>query len=221
MLRAILFDLDDTLLDHHSAAAAAVVDWAAELGLAGGPDHVRARWAEASDRHYRRYQARELTFVEQRRERVREFLGHNLDDAEADDQFGRYLTRYEAGWAVFPDVRPALGRVRAAGFAAAILTNGDASHQALKVRRLGLRDLPVMASSEFPAGKPDPRAFLGACARLGVAPAETLMVGDSLDNDVRGAEGADLQAVLLDRHDQHPSYEGPRITTLHDLPLPI
>lgn len=221
MLRAILFDLDDTLLDHHSAAAAAVIDWATELGLAGSPEQLKTRWAEVSARHYRHYQARELTFVEQRRERVREFLGRDLDDAEADDQFAGYLTRYEAGWKLFADVRPALGRVRTAGLATAILTNGDAAHQAQKVQQVGISDLLLMASSEFPAGKPDPRPFLGACARLGCAPAETLMVGNSLGKDVGGAEGAGLHAVLIDRHDQHPTYRGRRVTTLDDLPLAV
>ncbi|MFX4271982.1 HAD family hydrolase [Propionibacteriaceae bacterium Y1685] len=114
-----------------------------------------------------------------------------------------------------------MDRVRKAGLAAAILTNGDAAHQTQKVRQIGLSHLPLIASSEFPAGKPDPRPFLGACDRLDVAPTEALMVGNSLDKDIVGAAGAGLRAVLIDRHDQHPTYGGPKITTLDDLPLPM
>lgn len=42
------------------------------------------------------------------------------------------------------------------------------------------------------------------------------MVGDSLVADVEGALGAGLGAVLLDRHDEHPSY-APRIRSLDEL----
>ncbi|MDN5894457.1 MAG: HAD family hydrolase [Nocardioides sp.] len=219
MIRAVLFDLDDTLLDHTSAADAAVVEWARERGVGGTTEELAARWKSVSDRHYARYQARELTFSEQRRARVREFLGETSSDAGADAAFAGYLTRYEAGWATFPDARPTLERVRVAGLVAAVLTNGDAAHQALKMKRVGLDDLgvPVFSSSEYPAGKPDPRPFLGACVELGVLPRQAVMVGDSADKDVQGALDAGLRAVLLDRHDAHPEFTGSRITTLHDL----
>lgn len=48
MLKSVLFDLDGTLVDQESAAAAAVVEWAAEFGITG-PD-VAARWEETSEK---------------------------------------------------------------------------------------------------------------------------------------------------------------------------
>lgn len=205
VIRAVLFDLDDTLIDHASAAHAAVLGWAAERGLTGAPEELTARWTAISDRHYARYQAREMTFGEQRRERARDFLGTELSDAGADAAFAGYLTRYEAGWSAFPDARAAVERVLAAGLVGGILTNGDAAHQAVKLKRVGLDDLGLrfFATSDFPAGKPDPRPFLGACSAMGVRPAETLMVGNSLEHDFHGARGAGLGAVLLDRFDTH------------------
>lgn len=61
MPQAILFDLDDTLIDHGSAASAAVVDWAADHGIAA--PNIAERWATISERHYARYQRREITFT--------------------------------------------------------------------------------------------------------------------------------------------------------------
>lgn len=219
MIRAVLFDLDDTLVDHTTAAGDAVVAWAAGAGLDEAPDQLRERWASVSDFHYSRYRRREVTFEVQRRDRMREFLDRDLDDETADAVFADYLTRYEANWRTFADARPALERAVARGFVVAVLTNGNRRHQAHKMRSVGLDELGLrmFVSEDFPAGKPDPRAFLGTCAALEVQPEETLMVGDSPAHDVEGALGAGLDAVLLDRRDAHPEHPGRRIRTLDEL----
>ncbi|WP_202873131.1 HAD family hydrolase [Kribbella capetownensis] len=216
-LKGVLFDLDGTLVEQESAAAAAVVDWAAEHGITD-PD-VSARWAAVSDRHYMRYQRRELTFAEQRRNRVREFLGVDVSDEHADELFQGYLQRYEAGWTLFDDAVPALRRVRAAGLATVVFTNGNTDHQRFKLGRFGLSDeIDVLISSEMlPAGKPDPRAFLHALDLLQLTPSEALMVGDSLEKDVRGALAVGIDAVLVDRYDEHADVEVRRIRSLHEL----
>lgn len=217
VLRAIVFDLDDTLVDQAGAARTAVVGWAAEHGITGGD--VADRWAAVSDAHYRRYQNRELSFQDQRRARTREFLGIEVDDAAADALFAGYLKRYEAQWVAFDDAVPTLRRVREAGLRAVILTNGDDAHQRLKLDLTGLAaevDLHV-STSTLPASKPDPRAYLLTCERAGIEPGDALMVGNSLAHDVLGPIEAGLDAVLLDRHDVHPDAHVPRIGSLHDL----
>jgi putative hydrolase of the HAD superfamily len=50
----VLFDLDGTLVDQESAAASALVGWAAEYGVTGV--QVAAEWTVVSEKHYRRYQ---------------------------------------------------------------------------------------------------------------------------------------------------------------------
>lgn len=218
--RAVLFDLDDTLVDQVGAARSAAVAWAATLGIRD--PGVYDRWALISERHYARGQRREISFQGQRRERVREFLGRTLTDTEADELFAGYLERYEAGWTAFDDALPALRRLRAAGVTVGILTNGDESQQRRKLDRVGLAgeiDL-LIASSGLPAGKPDPRAFQHAVTLLGVEPARVLMVGDSLEKDVRGALAAGLPAVLLDRDGDHGGAPADRIRTLDELKAP-
>ena len=217
MLRAVLFDLDDTLIDGRAAADAAVLAWAAQHGVTD--DEVCQRWANVSERHYACYQRREITFTGQRRARVREFLSLVATDAEADALFAGYLARYEAGWALFDDAVPALRRARAAGLLVAVFTNGDEDQQRLKLGRLGLTGEieALVASSMLPVGKPDPRAFSGALDLLGLTAEEALMVGDSLHKDVHGALNAGISAVLLDRHGAHPTADVPRIRGLHEL----
>src|SRR3954453_8515429 len=69
VLFAVLFDLADTLVVDKTASRSPLLAWAKALGLTDPEAHQR--WARVSARHYSRYQRRELTFVEQRRERVR------------------------------------------------------------------------------------------------------------------------------------------------------
>lgn len=221
-MRAVIFDLDDTLVDHTSAARTASVEWGRANGLAGSDEELALTWSAIATPHYRAYQLRELTFDGQRRARVREFLPHlDLgDDDDADEAFRGYSEIYHASWTSYPDAVPTLRRVREAGLIAAVLTNGEHAHQRLKLERVGLVDEvdQVFTSDEFTLGKPDPAAFLGTCSRLGVVPGEALMVGDSVVADFEGALGAGLQAVLLDRRDEHPS-QSPRIRSLAELTL--
>lgn len=217
MLRAVIFDLDDTLVDQRSAAHEAVVPWAAEHGVVD--PGVTSRWDAVAARHYPRYQRREVSFQGQRRARVRDFLGRDLSDADADAIFAGYLERYEAGWRVFPDAGPALDRLRGRGLRLGILTNGEASQQQRKLDQLGLSPAfdAVVCSSDLPTGKPDPGAFHTTAERLGVAAEQSLMVGDSLVTDVEGALAAGLDAVLLDRHGHHAGAAVPRIASLDEL----
>ncbi|MDR2997624.1 MAG: HAD family hydrolase, partial [Microbacterium sp.] len=57
----------------------------------------------------------------------------------------------------------------------------------------------IVCSSELPAGKPDQRAYGAALERIGAAASEAVMIGDSLEADVRGALAAGLHAVHLVR----------------------
>lgn len=217
MLRGIFFDLDDTLVDQRSAAAAAVVEWAAGHGVTD--ELVSVRWNSVSDNHYARYQRREITLIEQRRARVREFLAIEVTDADADAIFAGYLARYKAGWVAFDDAVPALRRARAAGLTVAVLTNGDEEQQRQKLTRLGLLDEIdlLISSSVLPAGKPDPRAFRVALDILGVRADEVLMVGNSLENDVFGAVNAGIEAILVDRFGAHSAAGVPRVSNLDEL----
>ena len=208
--QALLLDLDDTLVDHRGAADRGLRAGLTGLGLAESASELEAhveRWFTLEARHYERAQRGEVTYVEHRRARIREFLpGWNLaDDALADDVYAGFLGYYRASWRAFDDAAAAIARARRAGLPVGILTNGELAIQTEKMRRTGLLrdDVPVFASSALPAAKPDPRSYLTACAALGADPAATLMVGDSLRHDVVGAQRAGLQARLLDRYGRY------------------
>jgi putative hydrolase of the HAD superfamily len=220
-LSTVLLDLDGVLMDHHGAAIAAVHAW---LGDRATPDVVTA-WFAAQDRRIAEWRSGTATWEEQRRNRIRDvlpLLGEPIgSDAELDDLFATgYLPAYEQSWRAFDDAAPALAALTAAGVRLAVLTNGSELQQTKKLRATGLADVvgPVFTAGALGLRKPDPRAFLTACERLGVAPGSVLYVGDEYEVDVLGARAAGLSAVLLDRDGTAPAQETRVIGSLAELP---
>ena len=179
-----------------------------------------------AERHFPAFRTREITFQEQRRRRLREFLPHlsvttrGLDEAALDRIFEDYLEHYEAAWCAYEDVTPCLSVLRGLGLRVAVLTNGDQMQQDEKLRRTGLHQQfeSVMSSSALGAAKPSPEAFDRACERLAVEPGAVTYVGDRLDVDAQAASAAGLRGVWLDRRRGHPGDYLPTIHSLTDLP---
>jgi putative hydrolase of the HAD superfamily len=126
--------------------------------------------------------------------------------------------RTPASWAVYDDVLSTLEDLSRRDLKLAVVSNWDSFLPTL-LSALDLeRFFPVVAVSAIEeTGKPDPEIFHRACRRLGVGPAEALHVGDSVAEDLEGARGAGLEALLLDRHDRHPEIAD-RIASLTELP---
>lgn len=201
-VRGVLFDLDDTLLDHTAAAADAVRQLVATVPDWPDDDAATvARWRTLEDERFARYAAGEISMVEQRRERVRAFLGlTDAADAVLDERFAGYLADYRRSWRAVPGGPELVLGLLDQGYRVGILTNGLAVQQRAKLAAIGLTDprLVVCVSDELPAAKPHPAAYAAACDALGLPPDQVLMVGDHRLNDVDAARAAGLQAVHVD-----------------------
>ncbi|MBT2439920.1 HAD family hydrolase [Streptomyces sp. ISL-36] len=222
-IRAVLWDIDDTIFDYSRADLAGMRDHLTAEGLVDGFDSVDQalrRWQEITVVHWRRFEAGGVDFREQRRERVRDFLGTPaLTAAEADGWFDRYITHYEAAWALFPDAVPVLDLL-ARDYRHAVLSNSSIHNQDRKLRVLGIRDRfeAVVCAAELGVAKPAAEAFHAACTALALEPQEVAYVGDHPDIDARGAVLAGLTGIWLDRGGLGGRPELTRITDLHQLP---
>lgn len=100
---------------------------------------------------------------------------------------------------LLPGVTEGLTRLREKGYVLGIVTNGNGVMQNKKLDACGLRPYldVVVVSGEEGVAKPDPEIFLRAAARLGVHPADCLFVGDHPEKDIGGAVGAGMQAVFM------------------------
>jgi beta-phosphoglucomutase len=119
---------------------------------------------------------------------------------------------------VFPDVLPALGKLQALGIPMAVLSNYTTDLEDL-LHRLSLRGFFdfVIISASVGIAKPDPRIFDLAVAQASRPRHRLLYVGDHFGDDIEGARSANIDAVLIDRHNRQSKALCPRIGSLMDL----
>jgi putative hydrolase of the HAD superfamily len=221
-LRGVLLDLDDTLLDQRGAVRRALFDWLPTLGVT--PTSALHRlWVDLQEHHLVTWRERAVTFSEQRRRRLRDFLPVikiRYAESDLDRVFDGYLAAYQRAYTVFDDVPSVLAALESAGLATAVLTNGVDEQQNDKIARVGLtgRLGPVFTAEGLGVAKPDPSAFSSACSRWGLDPHTVLSVGDRHELDVLPARAAGLRAVHLDRRNEGPLDEPARVSSLSDLP---
>jgi putative hydrolase of the HAD superfamily len=100
----------------------------------------------------------------------------------------------------YPDAAPALEELRGRGLRLVAASNWDCSLPRV-LDGAGLGELldGVATSAAVGARKPDPALLEAALGLAGCAPDEAVHVGDSLENDVRGALAAGIRVVLVDR----------------------
>lgn len=102
---------------------------------------------------------------------------------------------------LYNDVLPALHSLRSAGYCLGTLTNGNTD-----VQRLGLAHLFDFSLTAAGTGKakPHPRMFEEACRRANVSAAELAHIGDEFDTDVAGARCAGAVAIWMNRQGTPP-----------------
>lgn len=194
----VLFDLDDTLIDHHHAAEEGVRQLAHSVGMTHQLAAILERWREAPV-HYNRFLLGELTYEEMAITRVRHALRADLPADAARALFDVYQNGYQGAWRVFNDVLPCLEALSA--FRLGIITNGRALEQHAKLQHLGLTSYFQQVRTTEGTGlcKPAPEIFQETCAQLGIPAVHAVYIGDHLRNDYEGARAAGLQALWLNR----------------------
>lgn len=207
-LKAILFDLDDTVI-----AFDAVTDqtWQ-EVCRRFAP---RIKGIEVnqlytaikeikdwymSDRERHRFMR--LNLEAYRREMVgMSFTRLGIEAPElADEMAASYGVERERATFVLPGAIETLKHFRKANLRLALLTNGTSAGQRRKIEKYGLASLFdfILIEEELGFGKPDKRVFLHALEKLDVTPLEAWMVGDDLERDIEGAKKVGIFGVWVD-----------------------
>lgn len=221
MIEAVLFDLDDTLLDGAVAWHAGVDALLARCPHVD-PAAARRAWSDTFSAIFDRYLAGEISLEQSRTARLRAWADVLAVEVAAGAElawFGDYQAGYEAGWAAYDDVAACLAALD--GFRLGVITNGESRQQRAKLAALGLdgRLEVIIVSSEAGFAKPDPRIFRLAAAQLGLAPERCFYTGDRLDTDARAAQATGMRAAWLNRLGSPPAGDGMlEITTLGQLP---
>lgn len=192
-IKAILFDLDDTLLDRKhtfSSFAAALVDT------------------------YFRH-------IDKKEEIVNKILEIDQDGYKDKTQMFTELLE-ELPWVVKPDLTELMNYYRKnyvsysvlkeyatetiewcrQNFKIGVVTNGTKVIQYGKIDQLGIRSLfeCIIVSEEAGMKKPNAKIFQLAAEMLGLSPQQCLFIGDHPTNDIGGAGNAGMETIWLEGH---------------------
>jgi putative hydrolase of the HAD superfamily len=211
--RAILFDLDDTILvafgpaqSHWQRTIAAFADQlgpieATVIAAAIEAASTELRADPARDKYWRH-----RTGAARRRIVATAFAalaaaGHRVPtEAIGDALADAYNALHDEELSLFPDAHETLDRLKELGVQLALITNGAAEPQRAKVVRFALehRFDHIQIEGEHGFGKPEERAYNHAMEVLGVGPHETWMVGDNLEWEIVAPQRLGIYAIWHD-----------------------
>lgn len=206
-VKAVVFDMDDTLLNWRQAEEGAIGQLALLHFAMHGVDEAEVR------RVYDGVMAE--NFASWKRDRVWWYIQDRLRMLV--DRLGTHEVRVEDLAATFSHeasrrlrwlegAEHALAAAREGGRKTALLTNGRPEVQRPKVYAFGLHTAVdfVGITGELGAWKPDPKAFTLVLDRLGVKPEHAVMVGDNEDFDITPAKALGMQTVWISSQARHP-----------------
>lgn len=216
-VRAVLFDAAETLFTTRGPVGEIYAEVAREYGSKAAPDAIQASFA----RHFR---GAGPISVENQKLWWKDIVRRVFTEVGMVEDFDRFFDqvydrfRDSQGWVLFPETVEVLRELKTRGLKLGVISNFDNRIYSV-MTSLGILSLfdAVTISSETGFCKPDPEIFEAAVRTLGTRPSETLLVGDSIHDDVEAGIRAGLHAVLIDRAGRHTSSPVQRIPSLKEL----
>ncbi len=222
----MFFDAGETLVHPHPTFPDLFAEILRREGHEIDVEVVRTKIHVVSDRFAQAARENELWTTTPERSRAfwlsvyEIFLGEfglPTDDGLADVLYREFTDL--ANYRLFEDVPPVLARLEAAGLKLGVVSNFEEWLERL-LDVLGVArffEVRVISGVEG-MEKPDPRIFHLALERAGVAPEESVYVGDNPVFDVEPAAAIGMFPVLIDRRGRYPDADTTRITSMGGLP---
>jgi len=190
MIRAVLFDLDETLIIRAGAIRAFIAgQYERFAGRLGGIDAATyaSRFLDMEDNGRIAKDKLYPDFV----------AAMEITGVSADELLEDYRQIYPSCAVLSDGARETVEAIHAQGLPVGVITNGNERVQRAKLESIGLTQLfnPIVISEVVGMSKPDPAIFRLATSQLGIDPAETLYVGDNPTVDIVGAAAAGLQTA--------------------------
>ena len=185
--RAVLFDLDGTLLDTIGDLAEAANRMLAELGRPVRTQHEIHSFVGKGIPNL-----------------VRRCLTENAQAGEDEIEAAVAVFRRHyhvvngVSTRIYPGVLETIAALRARSIKLAVVTNKAEAFTLPLLERMGIAGHfdTVVSGDTLPVKKPDPAVLHLACERLAVRAADALMIGDSA-NDALAAQGAGMPVLLV------------------------
>lgn len=193
MIKAVLFDFDETLQDR-TLAFESYMDAMMQKFLPNIDDETKERYRkDMVDTGNGGYVNR----IEWYQNLINMWGWSDAPDATV--LADHYDTTFGDHNVIFENSVPLLETLKERGYKLGVITNGPAYLQNHKMDTSGLRpycDI-VIVSGDLGVHKPDPEIFKITAQRLGLDPSECVYVGDHPVNDIKGALDAGMKAIRM------------------------
>ncbi len=199
MIKHILIDLDDTVLDFRRCEAEALKLALAECGIEP-TEHTVRRYSEINDAGWKKLEAGLITRERLLVWRFEELFSELGVIADAEEVNAAYKLRLSEQ-CFFVDGAPEMLDALYGKYRLYLASNGTAVVQDGRIARAGIAKYfdRIFISQRLGFNKPDPRFFDAAFDAIGdVKREETVIVGDSPSSDIRGGMNAGIRTVWFD-----------------------
>ncbi|MHA1626533.1 MAG: HAD family hydrolase [Candidatus Asgardarchaeia archaeon] len=206
MIKAIFFDFFRTIFDYSRDYERLSVIFRNMFSKYGIKEKVEGdNLREVIDSVFRKAREIEESSIEQIsyhrmiKGAFKELFGIDLDDNEIFTIID--VTSKYSKFHPITDLKNLLRKIKGMGMYVGLISNTAVDWPVKVLKRYRVYHLfdAIILSSEFGVRKPHPKIFLAALERLGVLPEESIFVGDSVENDIVGANKVGMWTVLLKR----------------------
>lgn len=189
-----------------------LIDQGMELNISTFPVEFRRRLGEYFSQREKDLLETSYTFV--LIELLRDKGYANLPDELIRRALDSLFSVTQSNWVLEEDTLPTLKKLEKDGYRMGLISNaGDDQDVQQLVKRFGISPYFdfILTSAACSYRKPHPRIFELAIANWYFLPSETVMVGDNLDADIRGAKNAGLYGIWISRRAGQSSEDIPRV----------
>ncbi|MGT2929325.1 HAD family hydrolase [Streptococcus dentasini] len=201
---ALYFDVDDTLYDQSVPFRRAFCkNFSFDIPI----ESLYKVSRRLSDTVFEPSENGQISMQEMHIYRIKEALkkfGYRISDEEA-LRFQKDYENYQKKITLSPQIKAMLAQLAESGVTLGVITNGPKGHQQQKIKQLGLQEWflseRIIISSDVGVAKPDQAIFDLAYHAISLPLSQCYYIGDSFENDVKGAKGAGWKSIWFNRRD--------------------
>lgn len=216
MIKAVLFDLDGTLLNRDESVKIFVDKQYERLHKCLGDvpkDKYIARFIELDNQGYVWKDAVYQQLVDE----------FNITGITGEGLLQDYISQFKNSCIPFSNLINMLEKLRNSNLVLGMITNGKGQFQMDNIRALGIENYfeTILISEWEGMKKPDPQIFKKALDKLHVSSTEAIFIGDHPEKDVKAAQNAGVKGIWK-RDDRRPDIEADfTVDDLEEIPLII
>lgn len=190
MIKAVLFDLDGTLLDRDESVKKFIHDQYHRLNRVVGHIQRETYIKRFIDLDQRGYVWKDKVY----QQLVEEF---QITEMTWEELLQDYLANFKNHCVPFPNLIPTLEKLKSRDIKLGMITNGRGQFQHDNIKALGIEKYfdTILISEWEGIKKPDPEIFKRALEQLNVSAHQSIFVGDHPENDVKAAQNVGMKGV--------------------------